>query len=121
MENLKMQLVVVAFWALVQTYEEVSCGAEERRLSRDWQEDASVERAVFYPIGCLHKRSKALRFYGLMGKRSVSKRPSIARRKKGEIFVELMERSISNSESLTKIHPSVTTTAERCESGRAKK
>ncbi|KAM7370998.1 hypothetical protein PAMP_010504 [Pampus punctatissimus] len=70
MENWKIQLVVVAFCALV--HQGLSSSAEEEKeLSRDWQYD-SVETDLTRQIATLMKRSKALRFYGLMGKRSGS-------------------------------------------------
>lgn len=112
MDNWKIQLVVVTFCALVQTYEALSSSVEEERgLSKDWQ-DESVEADLTHPLASLIKRSKALRFYGLMGKRSEKKKPfQVNRRNKGEVFVGLMGRSISSGESLTRIKPSATTTA----------
>ncbi|KAI3365605.1 hypothetical protein L3Q82_010682 [Scortum barcoo] len=70
MDNWKIQLFVVTFCALVQTYQALSSTAEEERwLSKDWQ-DESLEVGLTHPMASLMKRSKALRFYGLMGKRS---------------------------------------------------
>ncbi|XP_071782813.2 uncharacterized protein LOC139932811 [Centroberyx gerrardi] len=113
MENWKLQLVVVAFCALVQTYQGLSLSVEEERgLAKDWQ-DESVKTSLTGPVADLMKRSKALRFYGLMGKRSGVRQPvqMNRRRNKGEMFVGLMGRSISSGESLTRIIPSATSTA----------
>ncbi|XP_071381634.1 protachykinin-1-like [Centroberyx affinis] len=113
MENWKLQLVVVAFCALVQTYQGLSLSVEEERgRAKDWQ-DESVETSLTGPVDNLMKRSKALRFYGLMGKRSGARQPvrMNRRRNKGEMFVGLMGRSISSGESLTRIIPSATSTA----------
>ncbi|XP_008293114.1 protachykinin-1 [Stegastes partitus] len=112
MDTWKFQLAVVAFCALVQTYQGLSgCAEEERGLSKDWQ-DEPLETVLTNPVDSLIKRSKALRFYGLMGKRSGKKKPfQVNRRNKGETFVGLMGRSISSGESLTRIVPSATTTA----------
>ncbi|XP_056221313.1 uncharacterized protein si:ch211-131k2.2 [Seriola aureovittata] len=111
MDNWKIQLAVVTFCALLQTYQGLSSSVEEERgLSRDWQ-DESLETGLTDPIASLMKRSKALRFYGLMGKRSGIKKPfQVNRRNKGETFVGLMGRSISSAESLTRINPPATTT-----------
>ncbi|XP_037611871.1 uncharacterized protein LOC119479936 [Sebastes umbrosus] len=102
MDSWKIQLVVVTFCALVQTHQALSSSAEEERgLSKGWQ-DESVEAGLTQPIAGLMKRSKALRFYGLMGKRSDIKKPfKVNRRNKGEMFVGLMGRSVSRGESLT--------------------
>ncbi|XP_062298355.1 uncharacterized protein si:ch211-131k2.2 [Scomber scombrus] len=110
MDNWKIQFVVVTFFALV--HQGLSSSVEEERaLSRDWQ-DESLETDLSRPIATLMKRSKALRFYGLMGKRSGIKKPfKVNRRNKGEMFVGLMGRSISSGESLTRIFPPATTTA----------
>uniref|UniRef100_A0A8C7Z5Y0 Uncharacterized protein n=1 Tax=Oryzias sinensis TaxID=183150 RepID=A0A8C7Z5Y0_9TELE len=63
------------------------------------------------PIEDLMKRSKALRFYGLMGKRSVTKKPfQFNRRNKGDMFVGLMGRSISSGESIIRETPSEAST-----------
>ncbi|XP_047464493.1 uncharacterized protein si:ch211-131k2.2 [Mugil cephalus] len=112
MDNWKIQLAVVTFCALVQTYEGLSCCAEEERgLSKDFQ-DESVESGLTNRAVGLMKRSKSLRFYGLMGKRSGPKRPfKVNRRNKGEMFVGLMGRSIASDEPLTRVIPSATTTA----------
>uniref|UniRef100_A0A3B3W335 Uncharacterized protein n=1 Tax=Poecilia latipinna TaxID=48699 RepID=A0A3B3W335_9TELE len=84
MENWKIQLVVVTFCVLMQTSKgSTSGGEDERRLSRHWQ----YEFVDSSPADSLMKRSKALRFYGLMGKR--------AGRNKGVAFVGLMGRSVS--------------------------
>ncbi|XP_068440006.1 uncharacterized protein si:ch211-131k2.2 [Clinocottus analis] len=111
MDNWKIQLLVVTFCALVQTHQAVSSSVEEERgLSQDWQEE-SMEARLTHPLASLMKRSKALRFYGLMGKRSGIKKPfKVNRRNKGEMFVGLMGRSISSGESLTREIPSATTT-----------
>ncbi|XP_071319126.1 protachykinin-1 [Trachinotus anak] len=111
MDNWKIQLVVVAFCALLQTCQGLSARVEEERgLSRDWQ-DESLETGLTHPIATLMKRSKALRFYGLMGKRSGIKKPfQVNRRNKGETFVGLMGRSISSVDSLNRINPPATTT-----------
>uniref|UniRef100_A0A8P4FYS0 Si:ch211-131k2.2 n=1 Tax=Dicentrarchus labrax TaxID=13489 RepID=A0A8P4FYS0_DICLA len=97
MDNWKIQLVVVTFCALVQTYQALSSTVEEERgLPKDWQ-DESLEAGLTQPMISLMKRSKALRFYGLMGKRSGTKKPfQVNRRNKGETFVGLMGRSISS-------------------------
>ncbi|KAM9336619.1 uncharacterized protein ABDE67_019653 [Symphorus nematophorus] len=112
MDNWKIQFVVVTFCALVQTYHALySTVEEEGALTEDWQ-DESVEAGLTHPMVSLMKRSKALRFYGLMGKRSGIKKPfQVNRRNKGEMFVGLMGRSISSGDSLTRIIPSATTTA----------
>ncbi|XP_078135725.1 uncharacterized protein LOC144536452 [Sander vitreus] len=112
MDTWKIQLVVVTFCALVQTYQALSSSVEEERgLSKDWQ-DESLEAGLTPPMASLMKRSKALRFYGLMGKRSGIRNPfKVNRRNKGEMFVGLMGRSISSGKSLTRIFPSATTTA----------
>ncbi|XP_033974861.1 uncharacterized protein LOC117473402 [Trematomus bernacchii] len=96
MENWKLWLVVVTFCALLQTYQALSSReGEERGLSPDWQ-DESLEESLI----SLMKRSNALRFYGLMGKRSEPKKPfKVNRRNKGEAFVGLMGRSISSGGS----------------------
>ncbi|XP_070783590.1 uncharacterized protein [Enoplosus armatus] len=100
MDNWKIQLAVVTFCALVQTYQALSSAVEEERgLSKDWQ-DESLEAGLTHPLASLMKRTKALRFYGLMGKRSGNK---------GEVFVGLMGRSVSSGEALTRIIPSATT------------
>uniref|UniRef100_A0A3Q4AGM4 Uncharacterized protein n=1 Tax=Mola mola TaxID=94237 RepID=A0A3Q4AGM4_MOLML len=94
MHNLKIHLVVVAFCALMQTYPAVSSTVDEnRRLPLDWQ-DESVEAGLTHPMVSLMKRSKALRFYGLMGKRAGGLR------NKGETFAGLMGRSISSGGKL---------------------
>uniref|UniRef100_A0A3Q4HX71 Uncharacterized protein n=1 Tax=Neolamprologus brichardi TaxID=32507 RepID=A0A3Q4HX71_NEOBR len=49
--------------------------------------DESLQTSLTSPMSSVIKRSKALRFYGLMGKRSGNK---------GEMFVGLMGRSISS-------------------------
>ncbi|XP_050922301.1 uncharacterized protein si:ch211-131k2.2 [Lates calcarifer] len=97
MDNWKIQLVVVTFCALLQIYQGLSSSVEEEGgLSRVWQ-DESLETDLAHPIATLMKRSKALRFYGLMGKRSGTKKPfKVDRRNKGETFVGLMGRSISS-------------------------
>ncbi|CAN9508633.1 unnamed protein product [Ophioblennius macclurei] len=98
MDNWKIQLVAVTFVALVQTYQGLTCSAEEEReLSKDWQDETGLTDSVID----LMKRSKALRFYGLMGKRSGNK---------GETFVGLMGRSVSSDESSTRQIPAGTTT-----------
>uniref|UniRef100_A0A3P8PSC4 Uncharacterized protein n=1 Tax=Astatotilapia calliptera TaxID=8154 RepID=A0A3P8PSC4_ASTCA len=87
MDNWKIQLVIVTFCALVQTYQRFSCSAEEQRgLLKEWK-DESLQTSLTSPMSSVIKRSKALRFYGLMGKRSGNK---------GEMFVGLMGRSISS-------------------------
>uniref|UniRef100_A0A096M0Q9 Uncharacterized protein n=1 Tax=Poecilia formosa TaxID=48698 RepID=A0A096M0Q9_POEFO len=93
MENWKIQLVVVTFCVLMQTSKgSTSGGEDERRLSRHWQ----YEFVDSSPADSLMKRSKALRFYGLMGKRAVTKKPfQVKRRNKGVAFVGLMGRSVS--------------------------
>ncbi|KAK5850638.1 hypothetical protein PBY51_001499 [Eleginops maclovinus] len=106
MENWKLQLVVVTICALLQTYQALcSSVGEERGLSQDWQDEPLQESLI-----SLMKRSKALRFYGLMGKRSDPKKPfKVNRRNKGETFVGLMGRSVSSGESLRRIFPATTT------------
>ncbi|KAL6095242.1 uncharacterized protein ACO6RY_16485 [Pungitius sinensis] len=111
MDPVKIQLLVVIFCASVQTSQALSSGVEEEReFSPDWQ-DASMEAGLTRPMAALMKRSKALRFYGLMGKRSGPKTPfKVNRRNKGEVFVGLMGRSLSSDESLSRDIPSATTT-----------
>ncbi|XP_006801049.1 uncharacterized protein LOC143419994 [Maylandia zebra] len=112
MDNWKIQLVIVTFCALVQTYQRFSCSAEEQRgLLKEWK-DESLQTSLTSPMSSVIKRSKALRFYGLMGKRSDAKKPyQVKRRNKGEMFVGLMGRSISSGESLPKVNRSAKTTA----------
>ncbi|XP_039645141.1 uncharacterized protein LOC120551695 isoform X2 [Perca fluviatilis] len=94
MDTWKIQLVVVTFCALVQIYQALSSNVEEERgLSKDWQ-DESLEAGLTPPMASLMKRSKALRFYGLMGKRSGIRNPFKV-----------------NRQPLTRIFPSTTTTA----------
>ncbi|XP_043959511.1 uncharacterized protein si:ch211-131k2.2 [Gambusia affinis] len=107
MESWKIQLVVVTFCMLVQTSKGSTSDAEdERRLPRHWQyepEDSS-------PVDSLMKRSKALRFYGLMGKRAVTKKSfQVKRRNKGVAFMDLMGRSVSSEESVSGVNPSAAT------------
>nr|XP_033467988.1 uncharacterized protein LOC117247511 [Epinephelus lanceolatus] len=110
MDKWKIQLLVVTFCALVQIDQALSSSAEEERgLPKEWQ-DESLEAGLIHPMATLMKRSKALRFYGLMGKRSGIKKPSSADRRK-KVFVGLMGRSISSGESLTRRIPPATTTA----------
>ncbi|XP_072229565.1 uncharacterized protein [Leuresthes tenuis] len=111
MDNWKIQLVFVTFCALVQTYHGLSFKAEEERgISKDWQNE-SVDSGLTDPVDSLMKRSKALRFYGLMGKRSGTRKPfKVNRRNKGEAFVGLMGRSISSGESLSRAMSPATTT-----------
>uniref|UniRef100_A0A3Q3IKR0 Uncharacterized protein n=1 Tax=Monopterus albus TaxID=43700 RepID=A0A3Q3IKR0_MONAL len=106
MDNWKIQLLFVTFCALLQIYQGLSSSVEEERgLSSDWQ-DESLD-----PIATLMKRAKALRFYGLMGKRSAAKKPfEVKRRNKGQMFVGLMGRSASSGESSTRVKPLPTTT-----------
>ncbi|XP_034564534.1 uncharacterized protein LOC117830499 [Notolabrus celidotus] len=109
MDNWKLQLVVVTFCALVQTYQAYQ--DEERGISEDWQNE-SADTGLTQPMSSLMKRAKALRFYGLMGKRSGTKKPfQVDRRNKGEMFVGLMGRSISSDKLLTRVFASATTTA----------
>ncbi|XP_067345204.1 protachykinin-1 [Channa argus] len=110
MDNRKFQLLVVAVCALVQINQGLSSAVgEERGLSKDWQ-DESLEKGLMHPAASMLKRSKALRFYGLMGKRSGAKKPfQVNRRNKGEMFVGLMGRSISNDNSSARIKPFATT------------
>ncbi|KAM9425878.1 uncharacterized protein KZ484_014430 [Pholidichthys leucotaenia] len=121
MDNWKIQIIVVTFCALVQTYQGHFYGPEEERGLPKGCQHNFVEMGLTNPEGGLMKRAKALRFYGLMGKRSdivpqdstirVKKPFKVNRRKKGEMFVGLMGRSISSGEALTRIIPAVTTTA----------
>ncbi|CAG5908970.1 unnamed protein product [Menidia menidia] len=75
MDNWKIQLVFVTFCALVQTYHGLSFSTEEEGgLTKDWQTE-SVDRGLSDPLDSLMKRSKALRFYGLMGKRAATRKP----------------------------------------------
>uniref|UniRef100_A0A3Q0QWN3 Uncharacterized protein n=1 Tax=Amphilophus citrinellus TaxID=61819 RepID=A0A3Q0QWN3_AMPCI len=85
MDKWKIQLVVVTFCALVQTYQRFSFKSVFFYL-----QDDSLQTS---PVASLIKRSKAHRFYGLMGKRSGSRETY---RNKGETFVGLMGRSISS-------------------------
>uniref|UniRef100_A0A3B3WMH9 Uncharacterized protein n=1 Tax=Poecilia mexicana TaxID=48701 RepID=A0A3B3WMH9_9TELE len=95
MENWKIQLVVVTFCVLMQTSKgSTSGGEDERRLSRHWQ----YEFVDSSPADSLMKRSKALRFYGLMGKRAGSiqtLQQITSYRNKGVAFVGLTGRSVS--------------------------
>uniref|UniRef100_A0A3B3HTN7 Uncharacterized protein n=1 Tax=Oryzias latipes TaxID=8090 RepID=A0A3B3HTN7_ORYLA len=82
MDTWKIQLVVVTFF-------EINCFFF-------WQSE-SLDMRLNNPMEDLMKRSKALRFYGLMGKRSGRSKPfQFNRRNKGEMFVGLMGRSISS-------------------------
>uniref|UniRef100_A0A3B4GV47 Uncharacterized protein n=1 Tax=Pundamilia nyererei TaxID=303518 RepID=A0A3B4GV47_9CICH len=104
MDNWKIQLVIVTFCALVQTYQRFSL--------KCFLQDESLQTSLTSPMSSVIKRSKALRFYGLMGKRSDAKKPyQVKRRNKGEMFVGLMGRSISSGESLPKVNRSAKTTA----------
>uniref|UniRef100_A0A3B5AQL6 Uncharacterized protein n=1 Tax=Stegastes partitus TaxID=144197 RepID=A0A3B5AQL6_9TELE len=107
MDTWKFQLAVVAFCALVQTYQGLSgCAEEERGLSKDWQ-DEPLETVLTNPVDSLIKRSKALRFYGLMGKRSGCLN-SIPKYKAKTVLLKCF---LFITESLTRIVPSATTTA----------
>ncbi|CAJ1080783.1 uncharacterized protein LOC117830499 [Xyrichtys novacula] len=111
MDNWKLQLAVVAFSALIQTHMALPV-EEEGGLAEHWQ-DESMDSGLSHPMASLMKRAKALRFYGLMGKRSegVKKPFKVDRRNKGEMFVGLMGRSISSDKLLTRVFASATTTA----------
>uniref|UniRef100_A0A3B5K5E0 Uncharacterized protein n=1 Tax=Takifugu rubripes TaxID=31033 RepID=A0A3B5K5E0_TAKRU len=100
MDVWKIQLVLMAFCTLMQTYQAAlsSTVREERRLSSAWQ-DESVDAGLTHQLLGLMKRSKALRFYGLMGKRSGLQSSSVLGNK-GEAFVGLMGRSISSKGEL---------------------
>ncbi|RVE59431.1 hypothetical protein OJAV_G00188440 [Oryzias javanicus] len=109
MDNWKIQLVVVTFCALVQTLS----AEQERKLPNEWQSE-SLDMRLNNPMEEMMKRSKALRFYGLMGKRAVTKKPfQFNRRNKGEMFVGLMGRSLSSGESLIRDAPSEASTEIR--------
>uniref|UniRef100_A0A667ZPM9 Uncharacterized protein n=1 Tax=Myripristis murdjan TaxID=586833 RepID=A0A667ZPM9_9TELE len=111
MDNWKLQLVVVAFCALVHSYQGLSFSVEEESgPPKDWQ--VSSNNLPLSKVTYI-KRSKALKFYGLMGKRAGRKPPTQMnrRRNKGQMFVGLMGRSISSGDSLTRIIPSATSTA----------
>uniref|UniRef100_A0A3P9LHZ9 Uncharacterized protein n=1 Tax=Oryzias latipes TaxID=8090 RepID=A0A3P9LHZ9_ORYLA len=96
MDTWKIQLVVVTFCALVQTYQGLLSSAEQARgLSNEWQRE-SLDMRLNNPMEDLMKRSKALRFYGLMGKRSGFHFVLKFVGNKGEMFVGLMGRSISS-------------------------
>ncbi|XP_054877241.1 uncharacterized protein si:ch211-131k2.2 [Poeciliopsis prolifica] len=112
MENWKIQLVVVTFCVLVQTSKGSASGVEdERRLSRHWQYEPAVDSS---PIDSLMKRSKALRFYGLMGKRAVTKKPfQVKRRNMGVAFMDLMGQRVSSGESVSGVNPSAATRETR--------
>uniref|UniRef100_A0A8C6SZI3 Uncharacterized protein n=1 Tax=Neogobius melanostomus TaxID=47308 RepID=A0A8C6SZI3_9GOBI len=87
----KSPLFLVTFCALMQMYVGMSFRVhEDGGLSAEWQ-DPSVDTGLTEAVDALVKRSKALRFYGLMGKRSG---------KKGEMFVGLMGRSISGKQQI---------------------
>ncbi|CAG04412.1 unnamed protein product [Tetraodon nigroviridis] len=78
---------------------------EDKSLSPAWQ-DESVDSSLTNQLLGLMKRSKRVRFYGLMGKRSGVKKPiQVRRRNKGEAFVGLMGRSISGEDSSNRIIP----------------
>uniref|UniRef100_A0A665VX85 Uncharacterized protein n=1 Tax=Echeneis naucrates TaxID=173247 RepID=A0A665VX85_ECHNA len=109
MDNWKVQLVLVTFFALLQIFQGLSCGVEEEGgLTRDWQEE-TLDAGLTHAIAALMKRSKALRFYGLMGKRSghlINNVNIFLSRNKANTFVGLMGRSISSAgkhEDQTKI------------------
>ncbi|XP_038155652.1 uncharacterized protein LOC119792885 isoform X2 [Cyprinodon tularosa] len=110
MKKWKIQLVVMTFCVLVQTSKGwTSANEEERQLSTHWQ-DESVNKRLISPLETLMKRSKALRFYGLMGRRAEPKIQFQAKkRNKGEAFVGLMGRSVSSEEPLNAVIPYVTT------------
>ncbi|KAM8888572.1 uncharacterized protein ACB058_003924 [Synchiropus picturatus] len=91
MDSWKIQVVALTFCTLVQTSPALSRIVEASpELFQKWD---GPQRNL--PLTALWKRSKANRFYGLMGKRSGTKRPlKFTRKKKGESFVGLMGRSI---------------------------
>uniref|UniRef100_A0A3B5Q281 Uncharacterized protein n=1 Tax=Xiphophorus maculatus TaxID=8083 RepID=A0A3B5Q281_XIPMA len=98
MESWKIQLVVVTFCVLVQTSKGSTSGAEdERRLSRHWQVRTTGLFQLYSCVINLMKRSKALRFYGLMGKRLKKKNfLFLFVANKRVAFVDLMGRSVSS-------------------------
>uniref|UniRef100_A0A3Q3DZ46 Uncharacterized protein n=1 Tax=Hippocampus comes TaxID=109280 RepID=A0A3Q3DZ46_HIPCM len=67
MDKWRLVFVFVTFCTLVEIYEGASRDEEERQ---PLGEAKSTEGALLWPIATLVKRSKALQFYGLMGKRS---------------------------------------------------
>lgn len=96
MDLWKLQLILVTFCTLVQTYMGHTFRVDDDGgLSTDWQ-DPSIGTGLTEAVDALVKRSKALRFYGLMGKRSGTGKPIKVERRKGEMFVGLMGRSISD-------------------------
>ncbi|XP_034147914.1 uncharacterized protein LOC117594477 [Esox lucius] len=101
MDICKFQLVIVSLYALVYTYQGLSFSVDkEHWVSKDWQ-DEPLEETLASQVASLIKRSKAHRFYGLMGKRSGNK---------GEMFVGLMGRRGLRGESFTRILPDATST-----------
>ncbi|KAJ7984947.1 hypothetical protein DPEC_G00360030 [Dallia pectoralis] len=85
---------------MVYTYQGLSFSVDkEHWVSKDWQEDPQ-EKTIASQVASLIKRSKAHRFYGLMGKRSGNK---------GDLL-GLMSRGL-RSGSLPRIHPDDASTA----------
>uniref|UniRef100_A0A3B3ZKJ6 Uncharacterized protein n=1 Tax=Periophthalmus magnuspinnatus TaxID=409849 RepID=A0A3B3ZKJ6_9GOBI len=62
-----------------------------------WWQDPSLDTGLTEAVDALMKRSKALHFYGLMGKRSGGVQILFFLTNKGEMFVGLMGRSISGN------------------------
>uniref|UniRef100_A0A8C5FQG4 Si:ch211-131k2.2 n=1 Tax=Gadus morhua TaxID=8049 RepID=A0A8C5FQG4_GADMO len=107
MDNWRSLVAVLVFFALLEIYHGFPFNVNsETRTPDNWQ-DESLDSAAVSKMADMMKRSKALRFYGLMGKRSGSRQPiqMNRRRNKGEMFVGLMGRSITSGESLTQILP----------------
>ncbi|CAL9698914.1 unnamed protein product [Knipowitschia caucasica] len=107
MDLWKMQLFLVTFLWLVQLDVGVGFSEEDGEVSAEEWQDAAVDPGLTAAVEALVKRSKALRFYGLMGKRSgaANEKPiKVDRKKKGEMFVGLMGRSVS--EHLPRTRPS---------------
>nr|XP_057917241.1 uncharacterized protein si:ch211-131k2.2 [Doryrhamphus excisus]XP_057917243.1 uncharacterized protein si:ch211-131k2.2 [Doryrhamphus excisus] len=73
MEAWKIQLCFLLVCTLLQIYDGLSYSEEEERwFLHDWQGQGKSLKMT-RPIATLMKRSKPLRFYGLMGKRSGNK------------------------------------------------
>ncbi|KAK3529429.1 hypothetical protein QTP70_031111 [Hemibagrus guttatus] len=79
---------------------------KEHWISKNW-ENKPLADTLASEVSSLIKRSKAHRFYGLMGKRT-----DIPERNKGEKFVGLMGRSL-RGDTFTGIIPAETSTEKR--------
>ncbi|XP_055006497.1 uncharacterized protein si:ch211-131k2.2 [Boleophthalmus pectinirostris] len=95
MDLWKIQLFIFTFCSVMQIYVGMSFTLDE-----EGGQDLSLDTGLTEAVDALMKRSKALRFYGLMGKRSGNDKPIKVDRskKKGEMFVGLMGRSMPGSQ-----------------------